>query len=72
MGIGWLFFIKKVEKRRILKMGKREQMIHAARRCLKYRRGRMISSCDRTCEDCMHCEGGRCMKEIFEDILVLT
>jgi len=53
-------------------MGNRGQLMQTARRCLKYRRGGMISSCDRTCENCMHCEGGRCMKDIFEDILVLT
>jgi hypothetical protein len=66
------FFISKICIRRILKMGNREQMMNVARKCFNYERGRIISSCaGKTCANCSNCEGGKCMKELFENGLVL-
>jgi hypothetical protein len=53
-------------------MGNMEQMMNVARKCTNYRRGRMISSCaGKTCADCTNCEGGKCMKDLFEDVLII-
>jgi hypothetical protein len=53
-------------------MGNREQMMNVARKCFNYERGRVISSCaGKTCANCSNCEGGKCMKELFENGLIL-
>jgi len=52
-------------------MGNREQMMNVARKCFNYKRGRLVSSCaGKTCANCTQYAEGKCIKDLFECMLL--